>query len=165
MGKVAFEDFGRERGLERALGTGGRNQAFLKTELDDFGRGRGAFSGNFLNAGARDFAFVHQSADDANEFYTVPLPMWNVCPARAGEAPSLSVIGRRPFGEIPKITPKIIIAYVQAARTVFNPFSNRIVAGSGWPAKNLCRASRKIWGSAATLANRVIDERNFRSSG
>jgi len=69
----------------------------------------GAFSGNLLDAGARDFAFVHQSADDANEFYTVPLQMWNVCPTRAGEAPSLSVIGRRPFGEIPKINPKIQI--------------------------------------------------------
>ena len=75
LGKVAFEDFGRERGLERALGTGGRNQAFLKTELDDFGRDGGTFSGDLLNAGARDFAFVHQGANDAYEFFTVSLQM------------------------------------------------------------------------------------------
>src|ERR1051326_7863066 len=39
------------------------------------------------------------------------------------------------------------------------------VRRSGWPSKYLCNARVKSWLSVATLANRVIDDLNFSTSG
>jgi hypothetical protein len=68
-----------------------------------------------------------------------------------------------------KVTPRPKISGnktdADSSRASPNTYSRSIVKGSGFPAKYFCRASLKILFSAAVFANKVIEDRNFRSSG
>ena len=64
-------DFCRKSDAQRAFGTGRFKIAFIESELDDFSGDGGGFAGDFLHAGAWNFALIYQRACHVHDFFAI----------------------------------------------------------------------------------------------